>query len=57
MVTQYKNTFFGLSTDTKPRGVVNGRSFCEINTGDWYRYNAAGESWVKQPGPCEEDEE
>lgn len=50
MITQRKNTFFGLSTDTKPSGVaINGRRFIEIDTGDEYRYNAAGGAWVKQP--------
>lgn len=41
--------YAGLSTDAKPTvGVLNGDLFFEINTGDTYLYDFAGEQWVKQ---------
>lgn len=41
--------YAGLSTDTKPTvGVQNGDSFLEMDTGDIYLYDFAGEQWVQQ---------
>ena len=39
--------YAGLSTDSKPVDAANGALFLEMNTGDIYVYNAAGETWVK----------
>lgn len=36
-----------LSTDSKPANAANGAVLLEMNTGDIYVYNAAGETWVK----------
>lgn len=46
---------YGLSSDTKPKGVwmsrtvCNGSIFHEIDTGNEYMYDEAGKRWVKQP--------
>lgn len=37
----------GLSTDTKPTGVVTGSDFTEVDTGDVYFFDE-GSGWVKQ---------
>ena len=40
--------FAGLSTDTKPtEGITTGSLFLEVNTGDVYAYDEAGEQWKK----------
>ena len=37
-----------LSTDTMPTdGIVNGSMCLEMNTGKFYVYNEAGETWVE----------
>ncbi len=43
----------GLSTDTKPTkigslGVTNGSAVLEMDTGDLYLYDEAGQTWIKQ---------
>ena len=47
MLSQYGNTYFGLSTDDKPSGVLNGREFKEMDTGKTYYYDAAGDEWIE----------
>ena len=37
----------GLSTDTKPMNLTNGSTFLEMNTGDVYIFNKAGNAWIK----------
>ena len=37
----------GLSTDEKPNGKENGEEFYEIDTGDYYYWDAENETWVK----------
>lgn len=38
----------GLSTDTKPTaGVPNGSTFFEMDTTDFYMFNAAAGTWVQ----------
>ena len=45
-VTYYE--FSGLHDDTKPTyGVANGSLFLEMDTGDVYAYDEAGETWLK----------
>ena len=39
---------FGLSTDSKPTGVVTGSVFVEVDTGKAYFYSEDSESWVEQ---------
>jgi hypothetical protein len=39
----------GLSTDTKPTNVPNGSTFCEIDTGKGYLFDAAGGTWEEIP--------
>ena len=39
-------TFFGLSTDTKPIGVPNGSDFVEMDTSKWYFFDAENQEWV-----------
>ena len=40
--------FSGLHDDTKPtNGVSTGSLFLEVDTGDVYAYNEAGETWLK----------
>jgi len=51
MISEYReNTlavFYGLSTDTKPTGVENGRKFIEMDTGKTYYYSASGSGeWI-----------
>lgn len=51
MVSQYGNTYFGLSTDTKPSGTsLNGRAFVEMDTSKLYFYDAANETWYEWTG-------
>lgn len=43
----------GLSTDTKPAkigslDVTNGSAVLEMDTGDLYLYDEAGQTWIKQ---------
>ena len=40
-----QQTFFGLSTDSKPTDVANGSCFLEMNTGKIYFYDAANSTW------------
>lgn len=42
-------TFFGLSTDTKPTGadVANGSAFIELDAGKLYFYDADGAQWLE----------
>lgn len=47
MVSQYGNTYFGKSTDSKPSGVLIGRKFKEIDTSKTYHYDAAGDEWLE----------
>lgn len=48
MLSQYGNTYFGLSTDTKPSGTsLNGREFKEMDTGKTYYYDASGGEWIE----------
>ena len=42
------NEYYGLSTDQKPESPPNASTFYEIDTGELYMYDAAGEKWVKQ---------
>ena len=42
-------TFYGLSTDTKPSGCSSGSRFVEINTGDKYIYDGSSDVWTKIP--------
>ena len=37
----------GLSTDTKPGGVITGSLFLEVDTGDVFAYDEAGTQWNK----------
>lgn len=47
MVSQYGNTYFGKSTDSKPSGVLNGREFKEMDTSKTYHYDAENEQWIE----------
>lgn len=47
MLSQYGNTYYGLSTDSKPTGVLNGREFKEMDTGKTYHYDAESETWTE----------
>lgn len=38
----------GLSTDTKPMNVANGSGFYEMDTGDYYMFDEANQTWRKQ---------
>ena len=38
----------GLSSDTKPTTVLNGSSFYEMDTGDYYKFDEANTTWRKQ---------
>lgn len=41
-------TFFGLSTNTKPTvGISNGSCFIEMDTSKIYFFDAAGEQWLE----------
>lgn len=41
-------TFFGLSTNTKPTiGIPNGSLFIEMDTSTMYFFDAAGEQWIR----------
>ena len=45
-VTQDGNTYYGLSTDSKPSGTaLNGRAFVEMDTGKVYFYDEDGDTW------------
>lgn len=55
MITQVLNenstqTFYCLSTDTKPTYADNGSDLYEIDTGKSYKFNEATSAWVEQPG-------
>lgn len=51
MLSQYGNTYYGLSTDTKPGGTaLNGRAFIEMDTSKLYFYNAESDTWEEWPG-------
>lgn len=54
MITQVLNenstqTFYCLSTDTKPTSADNGSDLYEIDTGKSYKFNEATSAWVEQP--------
>ena len=50
-VTQDGNTYYGLSTDSKPTGpVMNGRAFVEMDTGKVYFFDADSGSWLEFGG-------
>lgn len=38
----------GLSTDTKPTNVANGSGFYEMDTGKYYLWDEANETWREQ---------
>ena len=38
----------GLSTDTKPKDVVNASTFYEMDTGKVYVFNAQNKVWIEQ---------
>ena len=42
------NTFYGLSTDTKPETADNGQRFVEMDTGKVYLYDAENQIWREQ---------
>lgn len=42
------NTYYGLSTDTKPLDCPNASIFYEMDTGDVYLFNEASTAWIKQ---------
>lgn len=47
MISQYGNTYYGLSTDDKPSGTaLNGRAFVEMDTGTLYFFDAEGGAWL-----------
>ena len=52
-VTELGNVYDlrGLSTDTKPTetnsNITNGSTFFEMDTGDVYIFNKAGNAWIK----------
>lgn len=49
-IRQEGNTYYGLSTDTKPTGaVLNGREFREMDTGKKYLFDAENGEWLEQP--------
>lgn len=49
-IRQEGNTYYGLSTDTKPTGaVLNGREFKEMDTGKKYLFDAENGEWLEQP--------
>ena len=51
LVSKCLYQFAGLSTDTKPTsGVATGSCFMEVNTGDVYLYDEAGNTWNKVGG-------
>ena len=52
MVSQYGNTYFGLSTDIpKPSGTaLNGRAFVEMDTSKLYFYDAENGQWLEWTG-------
>lgn len=39
-------TFYGLSTDTKPTSCGNGSVFIEVDTGNGYFFDAANKLWT-----------
>lgn len=41
----YVQKFYGLSTDTKPSGCVNGSKFLEMDTSKVYVYDQHGDTW------------
>lgn len=50
-IRQEGNTYYGLSTDTKPTGAaLNGREFREMDTGKIYHYDAENERWLEWGG-------
>lgn len=54
MITVRNETFYGLSTDTKPTvefeelSIRNGQLFIEMDTGDGYMYDQENETWIQQ---------
>lgn len=49
-IRQEGNTYYGLSTDTKPTGaVLNGREFREMDTGKKHLFDAENGEWLEQP--------
>lgn len=49
-IRQDGNTYYGLSTDTKPTGaVLNGREFVEMDTGKKYLFDYENGEWLEQP--------
>lgn len=47
-LSQYGNTYYGLSSDDKPTGTaLNGRAFVEMDTSKIYHYDAEHEEWVE----------
>lgn len=49
-IRQEGNTYYGLSTDTKPTGaVLNGREFREMDTGKTYLFDEENGEWLEQP--------
>lgn len=49
-IRQEGNTYYGLSTDTKPTGaVLNGREFREMDTGKKYLFDEENGEWLEQP--------
>lgn len=49
-IRQEGNTYYGLSTDTKPTGaVLNGREFKEMDTGKKYLFDAENGERLEQP--------
>lgn len=45
-IASTNETYYGLSTDSKPTDVGNGSCFVEMNTGKVYFYNAAAGTWI-----------
>ena len=44
----YLASIFGLSTDSKPTGYVNGSTFYELDTSNLYMLSGEDNTWVKQ---------
>lgn len=47
-------TFYGLSTDTKPTVAANGSKFVEMDTGKEYLFDYEGATWYEFPAPAPE---
>ncbi len=48
LVSRDTDTYYGLSTDSKPAsGVGNGSAFIEMDSGTLYFYDAAGAQWIE----------